>query len=383
MRSVRLPSRLRPCLLLAVLAVGGLAASPGRAAEFRSGETVVVNGPLGEDLFVAGQTIAVNGPLDGDVYAAGYEVGIAGPVAEDVTAAGYRVDLRSDIGRDLMAAGIEVSIGGRVGGDALVIGASDLRLPRGSAIGGDLNATGAEIEILGDIAGEARLAGGRITIGGRIAGDLDVAADELILLPGASIMGDIRHEGPDRPEITAGVTVGGEIVQQDWGDEAEDYGPTFLGTVGSAVALFVLGAVLFLVAPRFVVASAADIRARPVRDFLLGLLVIVGAPILMAIFFVTIIGIPIGLILLMLYVAAFPVGLALAGFGLAEMADRKGGAQTAADRLKRFAFFALLLMLLNLVPVLGGLAVFILTTMGMGAILALAFGSRRPPQPTW
>ena len=364
---------------LGIVAALALMAGTAAAAEFRSGDRPVASAPVEDDLFIAGRTVAVDAPIGGRLFAGGGSVAVVGPVADDAMLAGGRVTVDGSVAGDLLAVGGSVEVAGQVAGDAAVAGAS-VTLSRGGVVAGDLAVTAGEVSIDGTVAGDVQVAAGDVTVRGTINGDLDVASGELTLLPGAVIMGSINHTGPDHADLPAGVTVGGDVVTERKEPRLTDrMVPTLVGTVGSAIGLFLLGAVLFLLFPRFVSGAAFAVNAAPWRTFWVGLGTVVLTPLLMIALCVTIIGIPIALAALFVYLVALMLGLAMAGFGLAELArrraERAGGPR---DVLKRYAFIALVITLVGMVPVLGDVALFAALALGVGAFITQMLSGRRP-----
>ena len=80
--------------LLALLVFFGLLAlalaSPVSAADFRSGDDVVIgaNEVIDDDLFAAGNRVEINGTVTGDLWATGSEVIVNGEVEGSVFIAG-------------------------------------------------------------------------------------------------------------------------------------------------------------------------------------------------------------------------------------------------------------------------------------------------------
>lgn len=370
------------CIKFALLALGlALAPVAASAAEFRKGDTVQTVGAIDNDLFVAGRTVGIGGPVNGDLFAAGWNVALVGAVAESAYLAGGEVTVDGPIAGDLISAALDLTVNAPIAGDATMT-AGNVRIAPGAAIAGDLNVTGGEVLVESTVAGELRVAGGRVVLSGRVDGDVDVAAGELELRPGAQVGGTIRHRAPDQVVVQPGATAPADTKVEMVEDEALS-GPSLLETLGEALAVFVLGAVIFLAFPRLVRDTAADVRERPVRNLLLGFVVIVCVPITAILFIVTIIGIPVGLMLLLLYLVAFPLGLAVAGFGLATMVRHTSGPPPfgASHQLRRFAFFVVLLTLVGLIPGVGELAVFLAMAVGMGALVGRLLDGRRAGPP--
>lgn len=363
-------------LLLAALLM--LAPIPIHAAEFRSGDTVQWTEPLRDDLFIAGRTVGLSGAVGGDLFAAGLNIALVAPVGESAYLAGFDVTIDGPVAGDLIAGAGELTLNAPVAGDATVTAAT-VSIGRGADIAGDLNVSGGEVTVASRIAGDLRVAGGRVVLSGSVLGDVDVAAGELEMLPGARVGGTIRHRAPDQITVNPGAQVEARQTVQVEAGPGEDGGPTVLGTLGRAAALFVLGWVVYLAFPGLVRDTTDDIRARPWRNVALGFAAIILAPLVAVLFIITIIGIPVGFLLLLLYAVAFPVGLAVAGFGLAELARRGQPPRFGdlTDLIRRFAFFAVLLTLVGLVPGLGELAVLFAMALGMGALLGRLMGGRR------
>ncbi|RPJ49858.1 MAG: hypothetical protein EHJ95_08155, partial [Methanobacteriota archaeon] len=74
-----------------------LLAAPGFALEFRSGNEVIVNDPIDDDLVVSGGQVIIDAPV-GSVIAAGGEVRVRAPVTGDVIAAGGLVVVDAEVG---------------------------------------------------------------------------------------------------------------------------------------------------------------------------------------------------------------------------------------------------------------------------------------------
>ncbi|WP_114394386.1 bactofilin family protein [Oleisolibacter albus] len=361
----------RHLLPLILLALG--LSGPAAAADFRSGQTVTVTDPVSQTLFAAGQAVTLRSPVAGDLFSAGFELSAENAVGGDAMLAGYHLRIPASIGGDLLAVGMEIGITGRIGGDARATGTTVTLAPAG-IIAGDFAASGGEVVLSGHVAGDAQIAAERVVVSGRIDGTLDVAAVELVLEPGARVGGDIRHAGPAPVDVPAGVTVGGTVQYRE--DDGEEWdSPGLSGTVGRVLALVLLGAGVAWAAPGLIRATNAEIGANWAKALCVGLIGLVGLPVAILLLCLTVIGIPLALLLLGLYLLALPLGTAVAGFGLAEWAGRRRPPRSGL--LLRFAFFALLLTLVSMLPLVGGIATMLVIALGLGALLLRLSGSRR------
>lgn len=271
----------RNVLVLLVLTVTiGVGIAPGiAAAESRAGGSVVI-GPdetVDEDLEVYGGSVVVHGTVRGDLRAFAGNVLITGEVTGNVEA----------------AAG-SVHITGQVGGDVQV-SAGSVEIGPDSTIGGDLEAAAGSVVINGAVDGTTRAAGEVIALG-----------------PTASIGGDLVYDGGLRR--ADGATVGGTVrVAAD-----PVTGPSFFEGVPAIpswvfglygfFANLLLGLFLLAVFPGFSARVARRALVNPVTTGGIGLVTLLGVPVLLVFLAVTIIGLPLALLGLLLYLGLLWVG---------------------------------------------------------------------------
>jgi cytoskeletal protein CcmA (bactofilin family) len=93
---------------------------------------------------------------------------------------------------NLYVAGGDVSIAGRVEGD-LTVGGGDIYLT--GAVLNDVTVGGGQVRFDGQIGGDLRIAGGQVFIGGKINGDLVLAGGRVRILPSAVVGGDVVLAG--------------------------------------------------------------------------------------------------------------------------------------------------------------------------------------------
>ncbi|MBP7337318.1 polymer-forming cytoskeletal protein [Niveispirillum sp.] len=358
----------------AALALSGLSA---RAADFWSGDDVRLIAPLSDNLVVAGHQVSVDAPVDGDVVAAGLELRITAPVSGDALVAGFDLSVKGPVAGDLAAAAFDLSVHSDIAGDALLTG-MQVQLRPGAHVAGDLKASGSEVTLSGRVDGDAILRGDHVIVDGFIAGDLDVTADMLELKPGTRVLGDLRHTGPAAVEVPDGVSVGGTVRYHH--GSSVDEGPTVLGTLGKAVALFLLGVGILWLLPGPVTRAADGLRRRPLRHFLVGTAILLLSPPLLALLMVSVVGIPLGLLLLGLWLFCLPLGLAVSGFGLALCIRRGATVRPGTEAgmlMRRYAVSVLALTLLSMLPVAGWVVLAVAAALGLGALADTLLRSRR------
>ena len=354
---VRSPSRWSRGIALLMVGVLVLAALPGVvAAETRSGGTVVVNAgeTVDDDLDAFGGTVIIRGTVDGDLEAFAGNVFIEGEVTGDVETASGNVRISGDVGGSVEAT------------------AGNVVVEDGATIGGNLQAAGGNIVLAGSIGGNAEIAGGSITL-----------ADS------ASIGGDVRYAiGEDGEFNNRGADIGGSTIREDDIDIGPIQAPQIpdwtFGVYGFLVNL-VLGAVLLLVMPNVSRRIAEQATTQPVRSAGIGLLTLVGIPVLLVITLITIIGIPLafigGMLFILLIWIALVYGRFAIGVWLLSYVDED-------SRWLALLVGMVSIAIVNAIPVewIGNLIEFGVLLVGLGAIAAVAYQRyqrrRKPEEPS-
>jgi len=333
----------RAWAILTVAVLVSLVVVPGAAAaqETRTGGTVVIEeNETVEGLTVAGGTVVVDGTVDGDLTVVGGSATVNGEVTGDVEA--MTGDLRID---------------GTVGGDVDAAG-GNVRLGQQGRVNGSLSA-----------------AAGGVSINGVVAEDAEIAAGSIYLGENARVGGDLTYAG--ELERSGGAQVGGEIVQ----DAGVAAGPVqypmafqwVLAVYGLLINLLV-GIILLALAPGF----ARDVVDRATGSILgsvgVGLVVLIGVPILLALLAITIVGIPImlaGTLLFVLYVWIATV------YGRFAVGAWLIGLLGARNRWIALLVGLILVGLLAQVPYVGPAISAIVTLIGVGAVALALRDARR------
>lgn len=338
------------------------------------GDAVVLQGEIGRDLYAAGGTVDVLADVQGDVIVAGGQVTIDRRVQGDVLAAGGNVAIRADVGDDVRAAGGNVTVSGPVADEAVLAGARVL-LAQTARVGGRARLAGNTVRVAGRIDQGLKAAGTRIEISGRIAGDVELYADEIDIAPGASIGGDLTYYGREEANIARDATIAGTITRhrvemgEDLGEGLETVGAA--ARIGLYLSLMVTGIALFLLFPAGSVGAARTIGAAPWISLGLGFAVLVATPFLVLLLFVSLVGVWLALALLALYFVLLLVGFLTGIIYVGDRGLRWVG--RAADLSKGWYLLAIvlalvMLWLVRLIPVLGTVAAFALLVFGLGAM---------------
>lgn len=348
---------------------------------YLAGPNVDVTQDVPADLVAAGGTVRVGASVAETAILAGGNVTIDGAVGDDVIAAGGEVVLRGHAGDDARLAGGTVIIAGRVDDDATAAGGT-VRIEHDGVVGGRAWLAGGEIVVAGTVGRGLRAAGRHVSIDGAVRGDVQVDADALDIGPTARIDGNVIHRGPREPRIDPGARIGGRVEHQPYAAAPRARGLRVLAWLLLLPALFVTGAVMIVMFPRFTPAAAQTIETDPWRSLGVGAIALLGAPAVMVGLFATGFGIPLGLILLAAYPVAMLAGYLVAAlflgmFGVRRLGRDRQPVLSRGALVLRLLAALVVLGILRLVPILGGLVSLAALLFGMGALVLQLYRTYR------
>ncbi len=411
---------------------GGLAISlfTGAATAQVIGGEVNVEGSSHDVIFLGGE-MDVRGQIDGDIKGIAGSIQVDADVRGSVQLVGGEIDVSGTIGNDLDIAGGEVESDANVTGDANFAG-GDSRV--GGTIGGMLNAASGHLEIDAQVAGDAKLAGGYIEAGrystiagsaeivggevhlaGRISGpvnveggeihlsgtfldDVEVLAEEVYILDGTQISGELRIRSPREPVIADGATFGSYDYEherfnfgaKDW--EHVEFGPNFdfpTGVFSLFIpgAAFLLAAFACLIAPGGCASVAARFRERPVVSGFIGFISFAMSPIVMIMMTILLAITVVGILLIpIMWIIFWPFMLLCVGFGAIAVGDmifnRRPDEKSLGLGMRLLSTFVVVAVFaaLGAVPGVGALVGFLLLFIGLGAWV-MSLGKRRSVAP--
>jgi cytoskeletal protein CcmA (bactofilin family) len=370
-------------LLTAILLISF--ARPAAAVEFRQGDTVTV--PAGEtiadDLYAFGGTVSILGTVRGDVVAFGGTIIIDGNVTDDLIAAGGTVTVRGQVGGTVRVGSGRLVIDGSVGGD-VVAGSGDVSLSSTGRIGRDLVAGSGSVSVAGQVARHVLVGSDGLTLAGAVGGNVDARVQTLVLADGASVQGSVTYTSAREATIDPGAEVGGGVERRAPPPVTERPGEAatpVLDWLRGLVGFLALGLLFVLLLPGLARRSREALTRSPLPSLAYGLAVLVGLPLLAILVFAVgalVGGWWLGLILLALYGIALLVSIPVAALYIGSWVLGRAGRPMAPAW--GVAAGTAILLLVGLVPVLGGFVLFVAILFGLGA-LALAVASARREAP--
>jgi hypothetical protein len=345
-------------------------------ADSSAGERVVERGQIDDDYYAAGGVVDIDAVVDGDVIVAGGELLIGSRVMGDVIAAGGTLELRGAVDDDVRISGGELDIDARIGDDLVASGGS-IALAAATTVGGDALLVGGEVRIAGTISGDLKVIGGDIHLSGTVLGDVELEGGEIQILDSARIEGNLKYRSPQPAVTEASVQISGQI---DYEAGESKYGDRGFGLFFS-ITLVVASILFYLLFPHYTVASVRRIAADPFISLGLGFVFLVVTPLLAFFMMLIVLGLWIGLSVLALYGVALLAGLLIACFFVAERGAKlfKQDISSRSRRLISVIIAIFVMGLVQTIPLLGGLILFILLLLGLGAgLVQLRYVYRAP-----
>ncbi|WP_348612439.1 bactofilin family protein [Halobaculum rarum] len=318
-----------------------------------------VQGATGTIVVEEGQTVSSVNALTGSIVVRGTVTGdVSGAAGTIHVAEGGRVE-----GSISGAAG-DVRIDGVVGGDVSA-GSGNVQITETATIGGDVN-VGAEY----------------VRIDGRIDGDVRVGAETIVLGPNAEIGGEFRYDAAQFRQDPEATVAGGVVEDSNLrGNVGAFTLPNWVTWGYGLLANLLLGAILLALFPTFSTRLAGRVSEEPAKTGGVGLLTLVGGPILLALVAITIIGIPLAILGAIAFGLTIWAGAVYGQYAVGAWAIRRAGRD---GRWLALVVGIVGFAILGAVPVLGGFLVFGALLLGLGALaleLRDSFRTRRRSGP--
>lgn len=290
--------------------------------------------------------------------------------------------------RDVIALAGELKVAGDVQDD-LVAAARRLRIAKVASIGGDARLAARKIELAGRIGGNVRAVTRQITISGTIDGKADLLAEQIVIAPGARIAGDLIYRSGNRPEIAEGASIGGTVQEIKTGfPTMQKIGRTLLAIglallLAWALGILVLGAVVQLIVPGLMEATADRLRQRPWAMLGRGVALLLLLPAVAGLLFATVIGIPVGILFLLVLFLLWWLGLVAVAYSIGLWMRGRLGRPTAPSMSARILWTLAGLVVVgvvSLVPFVGIVVALLALAAGIGAVAAQTWGRLQPAQ---
>lgn len=384
---------------LAITVIILLVVTEIKGAVFEKGNTINISESINDDLYTGGDEITVNATVNGDLIGYGRVFYLNDTITGDVVVASEQMEVKGVVLDDIRFAGRIIRISGEIRGD-LIVFAAEVIIDKGAKVYGDIVLNAGKVTAGGTVGGSARIRSETANIGGSIAEGGDIKASKALSVYGeikgrsaiasnsiqlnhdrARFDGDVEY-WTEKGEMNFGNTlVGGKaLYNPDLAVEKRDY----MGLYPQAFFLgFILLAFLCLLFFHYLfsatfLGAASHLRAEPVKSLGWGALYFFGMPALIFLLVMMIIGIFLAIFLFFFYLFSIFFGMVITSLVISDYIRLKGNKEWGFWQISFIALLVLVVMnILFLVPVIGFLAIVVLTFMAFGSIILRLTEKRR------
>ena len=293
------------------------------------------------------------------------------------------------VGDTLFIAGRDLTISRHVAGSLTATGET-IAVTRESNVSKDVWIAARRVAVEGEIGGELSIRSQDALINGHVKGDVSFYGVHLAFGPDARIDGNVNYYSATPAEIDSGAHIAGNMHSKVWDENADgsvyrplrpmpdrDYGwhlPGYRISWPGAIFFGFIAGVLALAAPAAALRFREAAGARTAMAFLVGVVWLIGTPILAVMSAITIVGLPLAFIVILLWPLGVLLGLIVAIIVLGEvLAGRMTPFNESATRLILGIAAATLLLWIGIsLPGIGGLVWLAAVTFGVGALVLSA-----------
>jgi hypothetical protein len=221
-------------------------------------------------------------------------------------------------------------------------------------------------------------------IDGRLGRSAQVFSGSTRLGSGAVVGGDLKYWGENRAKIAQGAVVRGTVTHERGGGAGFLSGAqlpvgafSLLVWIRTLIGVLALGLLFVWLAPAFARRSSDTLAARPGGSVGWGIAALIGIPILAVLIFIA--GLFVGgwwlsLMMLAVYWIAIVLSIVVTGLFIGRWFLARTGGNTASLPLA-MAIGVALLLVVSIVPIVGGIIMFVSLLLGLGALLLAGFRS--------
>ena len=320
----------------------------------------------GDDVIATGPAPHIVDSVPGDVMFAGRELRFEGMVGGDYLGMGGTQNIGGRVHGALRAAGSQIRLAAAVDRNATVAGWT-VEVDRIGVIGGNAYFAGNKVHIDGAVRGGLFVSGGTVVLNGPVGGNVQVTAGDLFVGPHAVIAGELRYRVPNgRAHIDPLAHVTGAVTALP---APAARGAAYVFGLLWMFGFLIAGGVVVALLPRLMVDAAELVRQLPGRSALIGLGWIVLVPIAIAIVACTVIGLPLALLTGVVYGVLIYIGRVMVAIWLGKTVLGPRTREGRSGALVSFGLGGLVLLLLQMIPVVGPIAMCVATIVGLGALI--------------
>lgn len=295
-------------------------------------------------------------------------------IASPVQAAGPNVPPNE--GKIVFGGNYTLDSGQTLDGDLAVLG-GNAEIEKGATVQGDVFLAGGNLIVDGEVRGEVVIVGGNLALGSSsvVTGNVNTIGGVISQTPGAQIQGEVITN--ERPLDLA---LPHSLLTPRYNFNLDPIGKVF-GWFFQALALAALAMIVVLLGANATNRGAVASVSHPVTAGGIGLLTAVLAPFVLLLMIITIIGIPVAVLAILALIVAVTFGWIALGLELGKRMARMLNVSWSLPLSAGLGTFTLSLVAngIGFIPCVGWLAPFLVSMVGLGAVILTRFGTTTYP----
>ena len=353
-----------------------LAATPAFAWEEQIQRTTSYDLPAGStnngQLVLLAERASFSGTTEDDVFVmASVAANFTGEAKADTWVMAGQTTLGGHLRDHVRAGGQSIVVSGVLDRSVLALG-STVHLTTGSVVRGGATLVGESVVIEGAIGGPVYVVAQTVTLSGALDGALRLYAQDIVIMPGTVIAGDLLYTSPKELFLDSRVHMGGELKRVEVSGRA----PAATTLTAEALVLkflqlaaaLLVGLPFALLFPNLIGRATHLVRFNLLRSMLIGFAVFFLLPFLAVAMALTLVGLPLSLLAGGLAVALLYLGKVVVALVLGGLLLRRRGAQSIAVVSGAMALGLILMYIVFSLPVLGGSLALLIAITGSGAL---------------
>lgn len=349
--------------------------------------TLLPNETLPSELWLAAERITLSGQAEDDLFLLGVPqtmrpddtngvILVEGKCRNDVWALANIVEVTGQVREHARIMARTVTISGSIGRSALLMG-SAVQLTRTARVGGDVWLGGENLIAQGIVQGRLTMLGQKATLDGIFATNVQVTAQDIVVLPGTVIGGNLIYGSAKELTLAKDVKLAGQLIRESLPVTPQKGLLSTLQAFTIQLWLFaaalLVGAVFFWLFPAVGQQAVAQLMNSFWKCLLVGFFVLALSPMICLLAAVSLVGLPLSLLIGIVVVLL----LYLSKLLVAVYVGRLGPRGRDSTRLLGPFFIGLLVLYLGAsAGVLGVILWFGIVCAGTGALVLALCGAK-------
>lgn len=358
---------------------------PAEAMRFETGEDIILNEDIQDDLYIAGGMVEINSNIQGDLVIAGGIVRVNGNISEDTIVAGGNVTISGNIGDDLKIIGGQTLLNGKVADDVVGTGGI-IEFASSSEVSGSVSLASGFTRMNGTIKEDLTIKGGTIIFGGTVGRAAILHAENIEFTENAEVGAYLNYSLPEpnqnfekyvlsgQIEYTKPETINLEKTFEEFslqGQIDEFFNKIRFGFImASFINLFILGLIVWLIGSRFLHYTAETLVKKPGVSFGIGAAFVIITPVISIFLFLSLFGILASFSLMAIWALLICFAKIIVSIAIGNLIIPVKKPENKKWHI--FGGFVLGLIIYELlvnIPLFGGFMVILASIFGAGAIL--------------